>query len=143
MDEIRDETKVGFQRVELLTGPARRRRWSAEEKARIVGETLLPGAGVSEVARRWQLHPQQLFGWRREARVEERAPGRAAAELKPRFVPIVAATDVGASTVGLGPMRASIEVVLAGAVVRVTAGADDALLTAVLRAVRRSALGAR
>jgi hypothetical protein len=33
MGEISDETKVGFQRVELLTGPSRRRRWSAEEKA--------------------------------------------------------------------------------------------------------------
>ena len=62
MDEISDDTKTGFQRMELLTGPIRRRRWSAEEKARIVAETLLPGARVSEVARRWQLHPQQLFG---------------------------------------------------------------------------------
>src|SRR5215475_7197703 len=79
MDEISDDTRAGFQRVELLTGPVRRRRWSAEEKARIVSETLLPGARVSEVARRWQLHPQQLFGWRRDARVEEGAGYRAGA----------------------------------------------------------------
>ncbi|HET9644977.1 MAG TPA: transposase [Burkholderiaceae bacterium] len=68
MDAITDETKRGFRRVELLTGPGRRRRWSAEEKAQIVAETLVPGIRVSDVARRWQLHPQQLFGWRHEAR---------------------------------------------------------------------------
>jgi transposase len=141
MDEIRNETKAGFQRVELLTGPTRRRRWSGEEKARIVAETLLPGARVSEVARRWQLHPQQLFGWRREARVEGGAPGRAAAGMKPRFVPIVATADMGVPMAQLELMRSSIEVALAGAVVRVTAGADDALLTTVLRAVRCSTGG--
>ena len=143
MDEVKDATKAGFQRVELLTGPSRRRRWSAEEKARIVAESLLPGARVSEVARRWQLHPQQLFGWRREARVEEGALGQAAGSLRPRFVPIVATADVGMPTAQLEPMRSSIEVMLAGAVVRVATGADDALLTAVLRAVRRSSPGAR
>jgi hypothetical protein len=36
MDEITDDTKGGFRRVELLTGPGRRRRWSAAEKAQVV-----------------------------------------------------------------------------------------------------------
>src|SRR4051812_15775248 len=44
MFEVNDDAKVdakgGFRRIELLTGPGRRRRWSAEEKARIVAETL-------------------------------------------------------------------------------------------------------
>jgi transposase len=56
------------RRIELITGAGRRRRWSADEKARIVLESLKPGANVSEVARRHGLSPQQLFGWRREAR---------------------------------------------------------------------------
>jgi transposase len=68
MYDVNDDAKGGFRRVEILTGPGRRRRWSAEEKARIVAETLEPGARVAEVARRWQLCPQQVFGWRREAR---------------------------------------------------------------------------
>jgi transposase len=38
MDSINTDAK-GFRRVEVLTGPARRRRWSAVEKARIVAET--------------------------------------------------------------------------------------------------------
>ena len=63
MFDINDDTKGGYRRIELLTGPGRRRRWSAEEKAQIVAETLAPGARVSEVARRWDLSPQQVFGW--------------------------------------------------------------------------------
>jgi hypothetical protein len=48
-DDAKVDTKGGFRRIELLTGPGRRRRWSAEEKTRIVEETLVPlkwrGAG--------------------------------------------------------------------------------------------------
>jgi transposase len=32
-----------IQRVEIITSKERRRRWSAEEKARLVSETLEPG----------------------------------------------------------------------------------------------------
>jgi transposase len=56
------------RRIELITGNGRRRRWSTDAKARVVLESLAPGANVSEVARRHGLSPQQLFGWRREAR---------------------------------------------------------------------------
>jgi transposase len=40
MFDVNDDAKSEFRRVEILTGPVRRRRWSAEEKARIVKETL-------------------------------------------------------------------------------------------------------
>jgi transposase len=56
-----------FRRIELITGAARRRRWSSDDKARIVVESLRPGANISEVARRNGLSPQQLFAWRRRA----------------------------------------------------------------------------
>ena len=68
MFDVSDDAKGEFRRVELLTGPGRRRRWSADEKARIVAETLVPGGRVSEVARRWQVCSQQVFGWRRAMR---------------------------------------------------------------------------
>jgi transposase len=139
MDEIRDDTKGGFRRVELLTGPGRRRRWSAEEKARIVAETLKPGVRVSEVARRWQLHPQQLFGWRHQARKEMAAQRHALASgAVPSFVPIVTESDPRIAAAGEAMVRSSIEIELAGVVVRVASGVDGELLTAVLRAVRCS-----
>ena len=65
------DTKPGVgvaQRLGIVTGPGRRREWPSTEKARIIVESLTPGANVSEVARRNGLSPQQLFGWRRETR---------------------------------------------------------------------------
>ena len=56
------------RRIEVITGVERRRKWSAQEKAAIVAESLAEGAVVSEVARRHGLSPQQLFGWRARLR---------------------------------------------------------------------------
>lgn len=142
MDEITDETKGGFRRVELLTGPGRRRQWSAAEKAQIVAETLVPGVSVSDVARRWQLHPQQLFGWRYQSRKAATSAGRSlASDVGQWFVPIVAERDTGAVTADVASSRSSIEIELACAVVRVPCGVSGEFLTAVLRAVRSSSSG--
>jgi transposase len=52
----------------LSVSPGRSyRTWSREEKERIVGETFLPGANVSAIARSHGLDPSQLFAWRRKA----------------------------------------------------------------------------
>src|ERR1700738_5725600 len=87
MFDVNDDAKGEFRRCEVLTGPSRRRRWSAEEKARIVEETLAPGARVSEVARRWQVCSQQVFGWRRAMRQD--LPTASTKFSAPAFVPIV------------------------------------------------------
>src|SRR5271156_1986812 len=90
MFDVNDDAKGEFRRVEVLTGPGRRRRWSAEEKARIVEETLVPGARVSEVARRWQVCSQQVFGWRRAAcRNMARVAAKSTETTAPAFVPIM------------------------------------------------------
>jgi len=44
-----------------------RRQWTEEAKARLVAETLVPGANVSAIAREAGMAPSQLFGWRRKA----------------------------------------------------------------------------
>ena len=54
-----------MDRVEVITSVQRRRRWSAEEKARVVQETYAPGMSVSLVARQHGIAPNQLFSWRR------------------------------------------------------------------------------
>jgi len=141
-DDAKIDAKGGFRRIELLTGPGRRRRWSAEEKARIVEETLLPGARVSEVARRWQVCPQQLFGWRRAMRQDlPCGTGETATPATPSFVPMVSEAIPAGPVQRSASAAAGIEVKLAGAVVRVTGGIDGAALTAVLRAVRASVSG--
>jgi transposase len=143
MFDVNDDAKGAFRRVEVLTGPVRRRRWSAEEKARIVEETLAPGARVSEVARRWQVCSQQVFGWRRATcRAVTTVATKKARASPPDFVPIMTDVTLPAPVQRATPPSAApaIEVKLAGAVVRVASGMDDAAqLTAVLRAVRASA----
>ena len=130
-DMMCDAKAEGYRRVEILTGPRRRREWSEDDKARAVAESCAPGAVVSAVARRWQIAPQQLFTWRREARVASPEASGAAAL---GFVPIV--SDPPAA--GVASSGAVLEVALAGAVVRVSPGVDPGLLSVVLRAVRAS-----
>src|SRR5215468_6217445 len=75
-------------RIEVITGVERRRKWSAQEKAAIVAESMAEGAVVSEVARRHGLSPQQLFGWR--ARLRDAVKGSAASsDTTPAFVPAI------------------------------------------------------
>jgi transposase len=81
LDTKPDSNVVVGPSLGVVTGPGRRREWPAAEKARIIVESLTPGANVSEVARRNGLSPQQLFGWRREARelfAQDRGETRAA-----------------------------------------------------------------
>ena len=53
----------------VLVGRERRRRWTTAQKRRIVEESFAPGARVSEVARRHEVHLNQLHGWRKDARL--------------------------------------------------------------------------
>ena len=66
-----------------VLGVERRRRWGHGEKGRIVEETLMPGAVVSEVARRHGVAQSLLFTWRRLARTTEPARKRRASILLP------------------------------------------------------------
>jgi len=54
-----------IERVEIITGRARRRRYPAEEKVRLVDEAMQSGMTVSAVARLHGVSPSLLFGWRR------------------------------------------------------------------------------
>ena len=69
--------------VEILTGRERRRRWSAEDKLRIVAETEEPGACVKQVAARHDVYPGLLFTWRRQVR-----EGRLMRPQVPMFIPV-------------------------------------------------------
>lgn len=51
--------------IKVITAVQRRRRWSAEDKRAIVEESELPGMSISYVARKYDIHPSQLFRWRR------------------------------------------------------------------------------
>jgi transposase len=121
------------RRLEVFTGAGRRRRWSAEEKARIIAESYAQGDSVCAVARRHGLTPQQLFAWRRHAR-QRAAPGACDGGLA--FAPVlVEPTEHCKGPTGRSA-RPSIEIVIGAMLVRVPSGADATTLQAVLAAVR-------
>lgn len=64
--------------IEVITSVERRRRWSREDKERLVGACLEPGAVLSEIARAAGIHVSQLFRWRKElCQIEEPRPDTA------------------------------------------------------------------
>ena len=69
--------------IEIITGRERRRRWSTEEKLRIVAEAEEPGARMTDVAARNEVYPSLLFNWRRQVR-----EGKLGADTSARFVPV-------------------------------------------------------
>jgi transposase len=128
-----------LRRVEVITGVGRRRRFSDDDKARIIEATLVPGAVVSEIARRHGLTPQQVFTWRRHAR-RSASPGSEGQS--PGFVPAVVDAPVAApgsrsgGTRRAGRSDGAIEVTIDGVTVRVGRGADARTIAAVIRAVK-------
>jgi transposase len=118
-----------FRRVEVINGVGRRRRWSLEEKARIVAESLDPATTASAVARRYGLHVSQLFAWRQQL---QRSASAATGVSGPGFVPILLAEDSAAPATAAGRM----EIALGSVVVRVGADVDGPALRRVLEVVR-------
>lgn len=118
------------RRMDIRTGVGRRRRWTHAEKARIVAESLVPGANVSEVARRHELSPQHLFLWRRMAR-EGQLTSSCQADLT--FVPIVSAPM---PTSPVMARSAPVEIAVGGVVVHVHPGVDPALLREIVQLLK-------
>ena len=139
------EVDAPARRVEIFTGAGRRRTWSADEKAAIVAESRESGARVCQVARRHALTPQQLFAWRREARLRSAGGGDV-----PSFVPAVvevasqssaAAPNIEARTKApeLPPPRPhAIELDVNGTSVWIWREADAAMVTAIIAALKAS-----
>ena len=119
------------RRIEAITGASGRRRWSEEEKARAIEESLAPDAVVSQVARRHGATPQQLFTWRREARQK-------AAESSPPFVPAImeggVATERPPKTAT--PAMPVMEMEIGDAHAWIWRDADVGMATAIVRALQ-------
>jgi len=60
-----NKDKFDMGPVEVITSVSRRRRWSPEEKKAIVEEAERSRDSFSAVARKYNIHPNQLFHWRR------------------------------------------------------------------------------
>ena len=121
-------------RMTLITGGERRRRWSEEDRVRILAAIAEPGAVVADVARREDICTSLVYKWRRAARRKGSADdlrifagghrGRAGAD------------DVA----GPGCARRRVDVIeveLKDVRVRIGAGASSSVIAATLKALRR------
>ncbi|RJG40632.1 transposase [Mesorhizobium sp. DCY119] len=76
--------------IEFITSVERRRRWSREDKERLVAATFEPEASISDVARSAGIHVSQLFRWRKEL-------CQISAPFVPQLVPVEVAEALPAS----------------------------------------------
>lgn len=113
--------------VTLMSGPERRRRWSANEQREILMAAFSPGAVVADVARQYEVATSLIYKWRREALTARDESG---------FVPAVVVEEA-AGAAPAASLDPAIVVELPHGV-RVTFSADTpaALVTATLRALR-------
>ena len=136
-----------YRRIEVITGQRRRRRWTAEEKARIAAESFEEGANISEVARRNGVVRGLLTVWRHKFAV-------AAGVQVSGFVPVRIACEGGPVAAGEpgclapahtvlpqmasppGKLHGVIEIEVSGARIRVEPGVELATLSTVLSALR-------
>ncbi|WP_122050964.1 IS66-like element accessory protein TnpA [Asaia bogorensis] len=113
-------------RAEILVGVERRRRWTDEQKLRILAEVGIDGASVADVARRHAIARQHLYQWR--AWFRRRQPA-VPAPSEVCFLPVEPIMDAPPSG---EPPR--LEIVLAnGRIVRIAGDAPDATIARLIR----------
>jgi transposase len=130
-----------IRRFEVLTGVGRRRSFAVDEKLALVAQ-MEGCANISDLARRHDLRPSQLFTWRRELRYAAEAVQGAAQE--PMFVPAViepepvalAAPVPKRKRVRRSHQAAAVELVIDGVAVKIARGADAGVIAAVIDALK-------
>ncbi|KYK43510.1 transposase [Bradyrhizobium liaoningense] len=141
MDTVHSAITEPVRRLEVFTGAGRRRKWSDEDKARIVAEIVASGDSVCSVARRHGLSPQQPFGWRRQLR--EVAGGHSEAD-EVQFVPAVVDAVVPMPTAHRERRAVRkadsgiIEIEVDGITIRAGRGADPTMIASIVQALKAS-----
>ena len=115
--------------IDVLVGPRGHRRWPRDLKARIVAETLVDGATVSEVARRYDMRPSHLSARRREAK-DGRLILPAAEE--PDFAPLVVTSD---PVPDISSLAATLDLLRGDVVVRLDAATPPERIAEIVRAL--------
>ena len=112
----------------VLSGPERRRRWSSEEKARLVAEIMVPGAKVTAIARPTWDQPQpslHVAAGRRVRQLQSSAPASPLPDLVPVMITDGAEMSkrpaLPAERVGTARNIGTIEIAFARLAFRVTA----------------------
>ncbi len=149
-DAMLDARQEGgsYRRIEVITGQRRRRRWTAQEKARIVAESFEEGANISEVARRHGVVRGLLTVWRHKVAAAAGVsalgfvPVQIACESsrgtadEPSCVAAAANRGLEETALPAGQLRGGVEIEVSGARIRVEPGVDPTTLSTVLSVLR-------
>lgn len=117
----------------MITGVERRRRWSEEDRSRILAAISEPGAVVADVARREDICTSLVYKRRRAARREESAPTFG---FSPVIIEAAPAPTMSRDLARQEAASVVIEVDLKEARVRIGAGASSSVIAATLKALR-------
>jgi transposase len=117
---------------EIISRVERRRKWTAEQKVKILTEVLKPGATVSAVADRNGISRSQLYAWKKLAQQGDLPGISLSGEQKPLFAPVrietmptVPATAIAAPVAQPQRRGGAIEIALTnGRIMRVEEGID-------------------
>ena len=123
--------------VEVVTRGERRRRWSEEDRARILAEAMAPGAIASHVARRFGVSTGQFYTWRKAMLLRSAPVGAPPVSAKADFAEVrLSAPNQKPSSPPQIPTTGMMEITLpGGALIRVDAAVDGAALGRVLAAL--------
>ena len=115
--------------IDMVVGPRGHRRWPDAVKAQIVAETLMEGASVGAVARRYDMRANHLSEWRRMAREGKLVLPAVADE--PNFAALVVREDVEAAPDPAPPL----DLICGGVNVRLDANTSAARIAEIVRAL--------
>ena len=119
--------------LDVIEGPSGRRQRTEVERARIAGESLIPGMRVADLARRHGTTRWQIYNQRKKLRTGQLAVPESVASL-PMFAELV--VEGGAMDVPQAGAASEVEIVVGDVVIRAGAGADEGQLTRAIRASR-------
>ena len=132
-----------MDRGEIISRVERRRRWSCEQKVRILTEALEPGATVSAVADRNGISRSQVYAWKRLAQrggipgISLNGPQKQLfASVHIEAMPTIPAPTIGVPVTAYPQRPGAIEVVLRnGRIMRVDEGIEPAMLARLVAAL--------
>ena len=121
------------ERVEIVAGKERRRRWRDTERRRLVAEAFTAGAVVAHVARRNGVAESCLYAWRKRYGAEDAD--------RPRLIPVVVYAALSPSPTPrsqAGDCRCAVVVLPDGTRVEIAGGYPSATLKTLIAALRRA-----
>lgn len=122
-------------RMEVIVGKERRRRWSVEEKRRLVAATFEPGVTIAQVARLHDVAESCLYTWRKQ--FGDAAGAEVEASVGPFLVPAMIAAEAADEPASpRSPARAVITLA-DGTRLEIDADYPAAALRALVGALRR------